>query len=165
MLLNPANKILQAEDTDFSTGIALATSVKQYIRDLRAEEEFCTFWDNLTPYVPVVPAKWSQQANKLLAEYVVEETTRSNTLDKVKMRRLYFSVLDHVPGEMEVIFDLGDFSLRPGVGTSFIRYFNTFIFYKNRILSLSTFHFYSSTNTNCSNKYKYTGPALAILMP
>ncbi|KAK0131285.1 hypothetical protein N1851_034018 [Merluccius polli] len=50
---------------------------------------------------PLFIAQLVHKANKLLAECVVEETTGGNTMDKVELSRLYFSVLDRVLVEME----------------------------------------------------------------
>lgn len=61
-------------------------------------------WDTVTADTPAVPAKRSRQVNKNLSVYVVEETTGGNINDKTQLRRLYFSALDHVLGEMDTRF-------------------------------------------------------------
>uniref|UniRef100_A0A671QMD9 DUF4371 domain-containing protein n=1 Tax=Sinocyclocheilus anshuiensis TaxID=1608454 RepID=A0A671QMD9_9TELE len=76
------------------------------VRNIRSEDEFCILWDTITASTTdtPVPAKWSRQVNKNLSEYVVEETTGVNVSDKMELRRLYFSALDHILGEMEARF-------------------------------------------------------------
>ncbi|KAK9967816.1 hypothetical protein ABG768_002182 [Culter alburnus] len=106
LLLNPANIILQGEDTDLLTGMKLVSSAAECVRNLRSEDEFCILCDTVTASTKDTPvsAKRRRQVNKNLTEYVVEETTGANIIDKVELRRLYFSALDHILGEIEVRF-------------------------------------------------------------
>ncbi|ROI52181.1 Zinc finger MYM-type protein 1 [Anabarilius grahami] len=103
LLLNPANVILQGEDTDLLTGMKLVSSAAECVRNLRSEDEFCILCDTVTASTKDAPvsAKRRRQVNKNLTEYVVEETTGANIIDKVELRRLYFSALDHILGEIE----------------------------------------------------------------
>ncbi|GAA6087426.1 zinc finger MYM-type protein 1-like [Tachysurus ichikawai] len=99
--------MLQEEDTDLLTGMKLISSAAECVCSLRKEDEFCMLWDTVTAKTadtPAIPEKRSQQLNKNLSVYVVEETTGVNSNDKTELCRLYFSALDHVLGEMETRF-------------------------------------------------------------
>ncbi|CAM4655053.1 unnamed protein product [Leuciscus chuanchicus] len=86
--------------------MTIANSAAECVRNLRSEDEFCILCDTVTASTKDTPvsAKRRRQVNKNLSEYVVEETTGANIIDKVELRRLYFSALDHILGEIEVRF-------------------------------------------------------------
>jgi len=103
-LLDPPNKILQAEDTDLSTGMQLVLSAVQCIEDLRSDKPL----DDLLSTVPDtldVPAKRQRFASARLTDCVVYETTGVNAMNNVELRRLYYSVLDHILREMSARFN------------------------------------------------------------
>ncbi|GAA6089159.1 zinc finger MYM-type protein 1-like [Tachysurus ichikawai] len=109
--------MLQEEDTDLLTGMKLISSAAECVRSLRKEDEFCMLWDTVTAKTadtPAIPAKWSRQ---LMSVYVVEETTGVNSNDKTELRRLYFSALDHVLGEMETCFSKRNSKLAAALAT------------------------------------------------
>ncbi|KAA0701554.1 hypothetical protein E1301_Tti023537 [Triplophysa tibetana] len=84
----------------------LVSSAAECVRNLRSEDEFCILCDTVTASTKDTPvsAKWRRKVNNNLTEYVVEETTGANIIDKVELRRLYFSALDHILGEIELRF-------------------------------------------------------------
>jgi len=98
-VLDPPNKILQAEDTDLSTGMQLVLSAVQCIEDLRSNKHLDDLLSTV-PDTPDVPAKRQRFASTPLTDCIVYETTGVNAMNNVELRRLYYSALDHILREM-----------------------------------------------------------------
>jgi len=105
-LFSPANKILQAENTDFSTGVMLITSCVESVGNLRTEQEFRTMWDEANSQNDAhLRSRRNRRVNTLLADYVIEEATGNIDVNEEEMRRLFYSLLDHVVSKMDVRFN------------------------------------------------------------
>ena len=83
-------------------GHLIQTSM-QCVRDLRAEDKFKELWSScLSTSVSTVPEKRPRTKPIHHQDYVVEETTgQRSARNEAALRRLYFSVIDQVVGEME----------------------------------------------------------------
>jgi len=103
-LLDQPNKILQSEDTDLSTGMQLVLTAVQCIEDLRSDKHL-EYQLSTVPNTPDVPAKRQRFASTRLPDCIVYETTGVNATNNVKLRRLYYSVLDHILREMSARFN------------------------------------------------------------
>ena len=57
------------------------------------------------PNTPDVPAKRQRFASTRLTDCIVHEKTGVNAVNNVELRRLYFSVLDHILREMSARFN------------------------------------------------------------
>jgi len=113
-LLNPPNTILQAEDTDLSTGMQLVLSVVQCIEDLRSDKHLDDLLSTV-PDTPDVPAKRQRFASTRLTGCIVYETTGVNAINNVELRRLYYSVLDHILREISARFNERNSKLARGL--------------------------------------------------
>jgi len=78
-LLDPPNKILQADDTDLSTGMQLVLSAVQCIEDLRSDKHLDDLLSTL-PDTPDVPAKRQGFASTWLTDCIVYEKTGVNAI-------------------------------------------------------------------------------------
>ena len=103
MLFAPANNILQAESTDLSTGITLIAACAENVHYLRTEKKFCDKWNEVVTQIEA-HSRQTRRDHKLLLDYVVEETTGNNELNKDEMRRLLYGILDQVINEIDVRF-------------------------------------------------------------
>lgn len=101
MLLDGPNKLLQSEDMDLLTGLELVASATKCVSELRCEAKFTELWDAVTDLdVNSAPSKRQRTVNKNLHQYFVEETTGQKDNDKPELRRLYYSALDTLLGEI-----------------------------------------------------------------
>ena len=75
----------------------------QCVRDLRAEDKFKELWSSCSSTsVSTVPEKRPRTQPVHHQDYAVEETTgQRSARNEAALRRLYFSVIDQVVGEME----------------------------------------------------------------
>ena len=89
----PANNILQAENTDISIGITLVAASVENARNLRTEEIFCDIWNEVLTQIDA-HLRQTRRGNILLQDYVVEETTDNNEVNKNEMRRILYSTLN-----------------------------------------------------------------------
>ena len=89
-LFAPANNILQAKNTDLSTGMTVVVACAQNVHNLQTEEKFCDTWDEVVTQKNA-NSRQTRRDNTLLQGYVVEETTESNEMNKDEMRTLLYS--------------------------------------------------------------------------
>ena len=75
-----ANNILQAENIDLSTEMALVAACVENVHNLRTEEKFCDMWDEVI--TQNAHSRRTQRDNTLLQNYAVEETTKNNEMNK-----------------------------------------------------------------------------------
>lgn len=95
--------MLQAEDIDLFTGAQLVNSACACIENLRSETEFMTLFERCQGTEPI--AKRRRTINSAFAMYVVEgRITQDDPNSKTELRRLYFSCIDAVCGEIRERF-------------------------------------------------------------
>ena len=99
----PANNILQAENTDLSNGMTLVAACVENVHNLRTEEKFYDIWDEAVTQIGA-HSRRTRRDSTLLQDYVVEETTENNKINKDEMRRLFCSTLDLVINVIDVHF-------------------------------------------------------------
>lgn len=104
--LDPPNLMLQAEDMDLLTGVQLVNSACTCIENLRSETEFVTLLKRCKDATTEpVPNKRRRKLNTSFAMYAVEERIIYEDLsDETELRRMYFSCIDAVCGEMKERF-------------------------------------------------------------
>ena len=102
-MFDPANNILQAENTDFSPGMTLVAVCVENVRNLRTEEKFCDIWNEVVTQIDA-HSRRTRRDNALLQDYVVEETTGNNEMNKDDMRRIFYSTLNQVNNDIDVRF-------------------------------------------------------------
>ena len=77
-LMDPANRMLQAEETDLITAVRLIQSASSCIKDLRSDAEFLKLWadsgDAGDGAGMPAPPKRQRQATTTLQDYVVSES-------------------------------------------------------------------------------------------
>ncbi|KAI2645227.1 Zinc finger MYM-type protein 1 [Labeo rohita] len=108
-LLDPPNKLLQREDTDLWTGLSIVTSAKVCMQKLRCVEGFTKVWEKARAAANALPKsttpKRRRTGNKNMDDYLVEETTGQREDDvETELKRLYYSTVDSVVGEMDQRF-------------------------------------------------------------
>ena len=91
----PANSILQAENTDLLIGMTLVAARVENVHNLRTEEKFRDIWDEIVTQIDA-HSRRTRHDNTLLQDYVVEEATGNNEMNKEEMQRLFYSTLDQV---------------------------------------------------------------------
>ena len=99
----PVNIILQAENTDLSTGMTLVAASVENVHNLRTEKKFCDIWDEVVTQIGA-HSRRTRFDNTLLQYYVVGETAGNNEMNKNKMRRLFYSLLDQVINKINAHF-------------------------------------------------------------
>lgn len=103
-LMDPPNKMLQAEHCDVLTAVHLIHSASECLKKLRCDEVFVNIWNGTASDEPV-PAKRTRQAPAAFRDYVVEETYgHQEELSEQEGKRLFFAILDSVFGEMAARF-------------------------------------------------------------
>ncbi len=106
-LLEPANKMLLAENTDLLSDNKFVNFAADCVQKLRSEDEFNELWRMSCDLVPTEtrPNKRQRTMSKKLEHYSVEETVGQHVrCDDTELRRLYFSAVDAVSGEMTARF-------------------------------------------------------------
>ncbi|KAK0153461.1 Zinc finger MYM-type protein 1 [Merluccius polli] len=105
-LLDPLNTALQANSTDLYTGVRLVQSALACVEKLRCDTQFDTFWEKFSkdrrttePAAAAPPQKRPRNMGHL-SDYVVDTTVGH------RQKRLYFSTLDAVVGEMKARFSV-----------------------------------------------------------
>ena len=83
--------------------MALVAASVENVHNLRTEEKFCDTWDEVVTQIDAY-SRQTRRDNALLQDYVVEETTSNNGMNKNGMRRLFYSTLDQVINEIDVRF-------------------------------------------------------------
>ena len=73
------------------------------VYNLRIEEKLCDIWDEVVSQIDAY-SKRRRRDNTLLLDYVVEETTGNDEMNKDETRRLFYSTLDQVINDMDVRF-------------------------------------------------------------
>ncbi|CAM4556543.1 unnamed protein product [Leuciscus chuanchicus] len=108
LLLDSPNKQLQAKEMDLLNAVKLVHSAIDCVRDLRCDDAFTELWSTATNNnEPIEPSKRRRVMNRNLEEYVLEESVGQNDTnndDKSELKRLFFSAIDAVLGEMDVRF-------------------------------------------------------------
>ncbi|CAM4659993.1 unnamed protein product [Leuciscus chuanchicus] len=106
-LLEPPNRMLQAENMDLYTAVTLVNSASECIGQLRNETAFCALWNTSVPAAnddattTTGPSKRKRVLNQNLRDFVVEESVGQNkTNEKFELERLFYSVVDAVHGEL-----------------------------------------------------------------
>ncbi|XP_073730590.1 uncharacterized protein [Misgurnus anguillicaudatus] len=106
-LLDPPNKLLQREETDLWTGLDIVASAKACVQKLRCDEGFTKVWEKATAdeLPKSTTPKRRRTGKKNMDDYFVEETTgqRENDME-TELKRLYYSTVDSVVGEMDQRF-------------------------------------------------------------
>ena len=99
-----------------STAVTLVNSASDCVKKLRTENEFSALWDLCAPpaaatdALPVAdpgPSKRRRTVNKNLRGFSVEETvgqSQGDINEKTEFKRICFSVIDAVQGEMGARF-------------------------------------------------------------
>jgi len=82
----------------------LVLSAVQCTEDLRSDKHLDDLLSTV-PDTPDVPAKRQRFASTRLTDCIVYETTGVNAVNNVELRRLYYSVLDHILHEMSARFN------------------------------------------------------------
>ncbi|CAK6983693.1 zinc finger MYM-type protein 1-like [Scomber scombrus] len=99
--LDPPNKMLQSEDMDLLTGLQLVRSACTCLENIRTETEFqaiLAHCDSVTKR----PSKRKRFQNTAFADYVVEDiSTYVDTNEETELRRIFYSCIDSVCGEMK----------------------------------------------------------------
>ena len=95
--LVPANKILLAENTDFSTGITPATSCVENVCNCSNVR------DKVITQIEAVSRR-KRRADELLQDRVVVETKGNNQINKQETGRLFYSSLDYDFNEIKLRF-------------------------------------------------------------
>ncbi len=109
-LLDPPNKLLQREDTDLWTGLGIVASAKVCVQKLRCDEGFTKVWEKATAAADALPKSTTPKrrctGNKNMDDYLVEETTTGQREDDIEteLKRMYYSTVDSVVGEMDQRF-------------------------------------------------------------
>ncbi len=96
-LLEPANKMLQAENTDLLSANKFVNFAADCVQKLRSEDEFNELWRMSCNLVPAEtrPNKRQHTMSKKLEHYSVEETVgQHESCDETELRRLYFSAVE-----------------------------------------------------------------------
>ena len=65
--------------------------------------KFCDIWDEIVTQIDA-HSRRTRRDNRLLLDYVLNETTGNNEMNKDEMRRLFYSTLDRVISEIDVRF-------------------------------------------------------------
>lgn len=106
-LMDPPNRMLQAEQTDLMTAVRLIRSASSCIESLRSDAEFAKLWaesmsaDDADP----TPPKRQRQASKSMQGYVVNESVGQREANiEQECKRLFFNIIDSILGEMSVRF-------------------------------------------------------------
>ncbi|CAL8388226.1 unnamed protein product [Boreogadus saida] len=104
-LMEPPNRMLQAERTDLLTAVQLINSASDCLRLLRSEEEFTKIWNETGSECDAPPPKRQRQPPKALQPYVVEETLgHPEQRGKEECQRLFYALLDRALAEMDARF-------------------------------------------------------------
>ncbi|CAL8289679.1 unnamed protein product [Arctogadus glacialis] len=104
-LMEPPNRMLQAERTDLLTAVQLINSASDCLRLLRSEEEFTKIWNETGSECDAPPPKRQRQPPKALLPYVVEETLgHPEQRGKEECKRLFYALLDRALAEMDARF-------------------------------------------------------------
>ncbi|RXN04563.1 zinc finger MYM-type 1-like protein [Labeo rohita] len=107
-LMDPPNRMLQAEQTDLMTAVQLIRSASSCIESLQSDAEFAKLWaesiKSSDDAVPTAP-KRQRQASKSLQDYNVNESVgqRESNIEQ-ECKRLFFNIIDSILGEMSVRF-------------------------------------------------------------
>ncbi|KAG9282357.1 zinc finger MYM-type protein 1-like [Astyanax mexicanus] len=105
-LLDPPNKLLQGEDMDLLTGLELVACSTECVRKLRCDTEFADLWRAVTDSNALVtPTKRRRTFSKNMSQYLVEGTTAQKDTDETELRRLFYSAIDNVLGELNQRFN------------------------------------------------------------
>ena len=83
--------------------MTLVDACVENVYNLQIEEKFCDKWDEVVTQIDA-HSRRTRRDNKLLQDYIVEETTRNNEINKDKMWRLFYCTLDQVINEIDVRF-------------------------------------------------------------
>ena len=84
----PGNNILQAENSDLSTGMTLVAACVENAHNLRTEEKFCDVWDEVVTQSDA-HLRQTRRDNILLLDYVVEKIIKNNEMNKDAMWKLF----------------------------------------------------------------------------
>ncbi|KAM3877134.1 uncharacterized protein ACN63O_013827 [Diretmus argenteus] len=113
-IFEPPNRLLQSEHMDLFTAVTLVNSASECVNSLRTEIVFTALWDLCSPPAPATaeaapscPTKRRRTVNKSLSAFLVEETVKQSqgdTDEKSEFRRVFYSVIDAVQGEMDARF-------------------------------------------------------------
>jgi len=108
-LMDPANRMLQAEETDLIPAVALIQSASSCIEDRRSDAEFLKLWADSGDAgdgagAPANP-KRQQKATRTLQDYVVSESLGQREVDiQQECKRLFFGIVDSILNEMAARF-------------------------------------------------------------
>ncbi len=106
-LMDPANRMLQAEDTDLLTAVQLIQSASSCIEDLQSDAEFLKLWADSEDTGDGAPAppKRQRQAPRTLQDYVVSESLGQREVDiKKGCKRLFYGIINSILNEMAARF-------------------------------------------------------------
>ena len=112
----PASNVLEVENTYLSTGMTLVATCVESLRNLQTEDKFCDKWDKIVTQIDAHSGR-TRRDNTLLQDYVVEETTGNNEMNKDEMRRLFYCILDQVIDDINVRFSHQNTKLHAAVST------------------------------------------------
>ncbi|CAJ1057873.1 uncharacterized protein LOC128440739 [Xyrichtys novacula] len=116
-LLDPPNTALQAKSTDLYTGVRLVQSALECVEELRSDSQFDALWEKctkereMTEPSAATPSQSKRRREKMtshLKDFVVETPfghRHKEVGEKTECKRLYFSTLDAVVGEMTARFN------------------------------------------------------------
>ena len=83
--------------------VAIITTCSENVHDRRAKEKFCNIRDVVVTQTDA-HSRRTRRDNTLLQDYVVEDTTGNNKMNKSEMRRLFHSTMDQVINVIDVHF-------------------------------------------------------------
>jgi len=108
-LMDPANRMLQAEETDLVTAVALIQSASSCIDDLQSDAEFMKLWADSGAAgdgagAPA-PPKRQRKATRTLQDYVVSESLGQRKVGiQQECKQLFFGIVDSILSEMAARF-------------------------------------------------------------
>jgi len=111
-LLDPPNTLLQAHTINLFTGVSVVQSALKCVEELRCDNQFDMLWEEFhkkreEAELPAVPGqKRRREESTQWKDYVVDTTFGQTRMEgeKTECKRLYFSILDAVVGEMSTRF-------------------------------------------------------------
>jgi len=113
-LLDPPNTLLQAHTINLFTGVSVVQSALKCVEELRCDNQFDMLWEEFhkkreEAELPAVPGqKRRREESTQWKDYVVDTTFGQTRMEgeKTECKRLYFSILDAVVGEMSTVHQI-----------------------------------------------------------
>ena len=94
--------------------MTLVAACVENVHHLRTEEKFCHIWDEVVNLIDA-HSRRTRRDNTFLQDYIVEETTGNNEMNKDEMRRIFYSILNQVINKIDVHFSRQNTKLHAAV--------------------------------------------------